>query len=162
MDLSEFLDGCRGKWRTAVVAAWFDALDAQRAARRAASPVAPGAGPRKQTRVPGLQAKLDALAALGAADDVDAFVAAFVPLDLTADEAAGYAGSLKAAPSEWAELVGEVTALARGDGVTAIEGEEDGAGPVTFFFLPPGAGHDSNVDRAVVFTCDGGDWRAEG
>ena len=90
-----------------------------------------------------LQAKLDSLAALAAAGDKLAFVNQFVPLDLTPDELAtcatalggtagsplaltprSYAADLEKSAEGWAILVAEVAALASGETVTKIEGDQ--------------------------------------
>jgi len=112
------------------------------------------------TSSPTLQAKLDQLVALAASNDRAGFVTAFVPLDLSPEDALGYLGDLttaEEAEGQWTNLVAEMTALRAGAGVTRIEGDQ--ATSARFFFqhpLLPGC------DREVAFTCVGGEWRADG
>jgi len=108
------------------------------------------------TSNPTLQAKLDELMALAAADNREAFARAFVPLDLGEEDLVGYAEDLRD-DGNWRNLVGEIGALASGETVTRIAGDQTTT--VTFFFPHP---LQAKCDREVVFVCVGGEWRAEG
>lgn len=110
-----------------------------------------------RTASPNLQAKLDELAAFCAAGDKSSFVNAFVPLDLTFEETAGYLSDLNDNEAEWMALAAEIAAIADGKTVTKIVGDETDR--TTFFFPHPTL---ESCDREVVFVCVGGEWRAEG
>lgn len=110
-----------------------------------------------RTASPNLQAKLDELAAFCAAGDKSSFVNAFVPLDLTSEETAGYLSDLNDNEAEWMALAAEIAAIADGKTVTKIVGDETDR--TTFFFPHPTL---EGCDREVVFVCVGGEWRAEG
>ena len=115
-----------------------------------------------QTTSASLQAKLDQLTALAAANDRAQFVQQFVPLDLSAADTEGYLQDLTTAPEangQWTNLVAEIAAITAGRGVTKIEGDQTTR--TVFFFehpLLPGC------DREVTFCCAPGssEWRAEG
>merc|ERR1740123_2371736 len=78
----------------------------------------------KVTRNEALQAKLDKLLALAEAGDVEGFVSAFVPSDLTDDEKADYIGRLKEdGGSEFKGLTEEIRCCATGQNVFKIEDE---------------------------------------
>lgn len=104
-----------------------------------------------------LQKKLDELAAFCAAGDRKAFVEAFVPLDLTPDDLAGYLSVLTSDDEEWAAIAAEVQAIADGATVAKIEGDQ--TKKAVFFFPHPTL---VRCDREVVFVCATGEWRAEG
>ena len=129
----------------------------------AAEPISalPAPGAPLRTSSPSLQAKLDQLVALASADDRAGFVAAFVPLDLSAQDAEGYLGDLTTAPEaegQWTNLVAEIAAIATGTGVVKIEGDQ--VCEAVFFFWHPLL---EGCDREVAFVSDGtGEWRAQG
>ena len=113
-----------------------------------------------QTDSPSLQQKLNQLATLANANDRAQFVAQFVPLDLTEDDMKGFLDDLTIAPEaegQWNNLKVEIIALARGQGVTRIEGDQTTR--AIFFFEHPTL---KGCDREVSFLCTGGEWRAEG
>lgn len=112
-----------------------------------------------KTTCEALQKKLDGLVALAAAGDREAFARAFVPLDLTEDELAGYVGHLKNGDGEWKNLISEIKAVALGETVERIEGDQ--ITRATFFFPHPTI---ELCDREVVFVrpSKDSDWRAEG
>ena len=105
-----------------------------------------------------LQAKLEQCAALCAADDAEGLCAIFLPLDLTKDEADGFALDLKSNPAQWSSLKAELTLLADGRGVYAVIGDQ--VNRAEFRFLMPN--RSVSINREVVFTCVHGEWRAEG
>ena len=104
-----------------------------------------------------LQKKLDELAALCAAGDRKAFVEAFVPLDLTPDDLAGYLSVMDGDDEEWAAIAAEIQAIADGATVAKISGDQ--TTKAVFFFPHPTL---VRCDREVVFVCTDGEWRAEG
>jgi hypothetical protein len=107
-----------------------------------------------------LQSKLDLLVALAAANDRVGFVNSFVPLDLTADDTAGYLQDLTDGPEaegQWQNLIAEIRAISVGVGVNRIGGDQ--VKVACFFFAHPTL---DGCDREVVFTCSAGEWRAEG
>ena len=120
-----------------------------------------------KTSIPSLQAYLDELHLLAEKNDVPAFVAAFVPLDLSSSDAKGFEDDLlrngEEGEGQWRNLRAEVMAIAKGEGVEKIEGQEEAARaaaePVVFFFVHPLL---VDCDREVGFTCVDGKWRAEG
>jgi hypothetical protein len=116
-----------------------------------------GGGRTSRTRNAALQAKLDALAALAAQGDVRGFCAAFLPLDLAPDEAEEFTSGLAEDVERWRVIAAEVTALARGEGVTRVLGDQKTS--AEFRFTMPGRDF---IGREVVFTCVGGEWRAQG
>tara|TARA_B110000208_G_scaffold118598_1_gene145112 strand:+ start:21 stop:680 length:660 start_codon:yes stop_codon:yes gene_type:complete len=72
-----------------------------------------------------LRTRLDDLSRLAAANDVDGFLAIFVPLDIVAADVAAYKVQLGAnGGSEWANLILEINAMREGGLVTAIEGNQ--------------------------------------
>ena len=80
-----------------------------------------------QTDSPSLQQKLDQLTALANANNRSEFVSQFVPLDLTQEDTKGFLDDLTIAPEaegQWNHLVEEIRALAKGKGVTKIEGDQ--------------------------------------
>eukprot|EP00568_Trieres_chinensis_P006822 CAMPEP_0183299634 /NCGR_PEP_ID=MMETSP0160_2-20130417/6319_1 /TAXON_ID=2839 ORGANISM="Odontella Sinensis, Strain Grunow 1884" /NCGR_SAMPLE_ID=MMETSP0160_2 /ASSEMBLY_ACC=CAM_ASM_000250 /LENGTH=112 /DNA_ID=CAMNT_0025461915 /DNA_START=45 /DNA_END=383 /DNA_ORIENTATION=- len=104
-----------------------------------------------------LQEKLDQLVALATAGDKDAFVRAFVPLDLTEDELKGYLDLLKTDDSEWENLKAEIQAIAEGRGVQRIAGDQ--VQHAVFHFVHPMM---AQCDREVGFDCVNDEWRAQG
>jgi hypothetical protein len=111
--------------------------------------------PTKRTTIAALQAKLDALVDLAAEGNREAFARAFVPLDLTAEDLAGYVEDLLN-DETWRNVVAEVAVCAGGVTVTRIDETEKST---TFYFQHPFM---SQIDREVVFVCVSGEWRAEG
>jgi hypothetical protein len=103
-----------------------------------------------------LQKKLESLAALAAAGDREAFARAFVPLDLTEEDFAGYLGDLQN-DENWRNVVAEIAALVSGESVTSISGDQ--VRSATFVFPHP---LQPMCDREVVFICSAGEWRADG
>ena len=112
---------------------------------------------RKRATNAALQAKLDALVVLGSAGDREAFVRAFVPLDLSEADLQGFLGDILNNAEQWSSLVAEIRAIADGAAVKRIGGDQ--VSRATFFFQSPTA---ELCDREVVFTCVDGEWRAEG
>jgi len=113
-----------------------------------------------QTTSSSLQAKLDQLTHLAAADDRAGFVSQFVPLDLSAADAAAYLQDLTTAPEaegQWTNLIAEIAAIRCGRGVDRIEGDQ--VARAVFHFEHPLL---PKCDREVGFVCVGGEWRAEG
>mmetsp|Transcript_10983 Transcript_10983/g.17260 ORF Transcript_10983/g.17260 Transcript_10983/m.17260 type:complete len:114 (+) Transcript_10983:181-522(+) len=111
-----------------------------------------------KTTNPALQAKLDQLVAYGNEDKVEEFVRLFVPSDLTEDELKDYMSRLVCEnKAEWINLKDEIAAIAQGESVNRITGDQ--TTNATFFFKHPTL---RNCDREVVFVCTDGDWRAEG
>eukprot|EP00581_Thalassiosira_minuscula_P017122 CAMPEP_0183722510 /NCGR_PEP_ID=MMETSP0737-20130205/14445_1 /TAXON_ID=385413 /ORGANISM="Thalassiosira miniscula, Strain CCMP1093" /LENGTH=182 /DNA_ID=CAMNT_0025952687 /DNA_START=112 /DNA_END=660 /DNA_ORIENTATION=- len=113
-----------------------------------------------QTTSQSLQSKLDQLATLGLANDREAFVSEFVPLDLPPADAAGYLQDLTTAPEaegQWRNLVAEIAAIRSGRGVDRIEGDQ--VTNAVFYFRHPLL---EACDREVGFVCVDGEWRAEG
>jgi len=115
-----------------------------------------------QTTSVSLQAKLDQLVEYVAVNDRESFVKAFVPLDLSAADAAAYLQDLTTAPEaegQWKHLAAEIVALRLGRGVRKIEGDQ--VTRAIFYFTHPIL---IGCDREVTFTCDSitGEWRAEG
>lgn len=113
-----------------------------------------------QTTSSSLQAKLDQLTNLGLADDRSAFVAQFVPLDVSPADAQGYLEDLTIAPEaegQWRNLVAEIAAIRCGRGVDRIEGDQ--VNRAVFYFKHPLL---EACDREVGFVCNAGEWRAEG
>ncbi len=104
-----------------------------------------------------LQEKLNQLAELGAANDKEAFVRAFVPMDLTEDELKDYLDRLKTEDTEWEHLKLEIQAIATGRGVKRIAGDQVKA--AVFHFQHPTL---QQCDREVGFDCVNGEWRAQG
>lgn len=134
-------------------------LKAAKADKERGEPEPMDLGPMK-TSNPALQLKLDELAALAAAADKEAFVKAFVPLDLSEAELNGYLGDLTTGPEAdgaWANLSSEIQAIAAGTGVWKIEGDQTTS--AVFYFPHPLLG---NCDREVEFKCVNGEWRADG
>mmetsp|Transcript_17989 Transcript_17989/g.22022 ORF Transcript_17989/g.22022 Transcript_17989/m.22022 type:complete len:162 (-) Transcript_17989:874-1359(-) len=113
-----------------------------------------------QTESQTLQMKLDQLTTLSHNNDRKQFVSQFVPLDLTQEDMDGYLHDLTLAPEaegHWFNLIVEIEAIARGKGVTKIEGDQKSR--AIFHFEHPTL---KGCDREVSFTCVGGEWRAEG
>jgi hypothetical protein len=113
-----------------------------------------------QTDSPTLQQKLDMLSLLAEANDREQFVRQIVPLDLTDSEINLFLSDLTVASEaegQWKNLSEEIVALARGKGVTKIEGDQ--TTKAIFFFEHPIL---KGCDREVVFICTQGEWRAEG
>jgi len=113
-----------------------------------------------QTRSSSLQAKLDQLALLALANNREAFVHQFVPLDLTPADTAAYLQDLTTAPEadgQWNNLISEIAAIAAGRGVNKIEGDQ--VTSAVFYFQNPVF---QECDREVSFVCTNGEWRAEG
>mmetsp|Transcript_17796 Transcript_17796/g.38457 ORF Transcript_17796/g.38457 Transcript_17796/m.38457 type:complete len:170 (-) Transcript_17796:321-830(-) len=136
----------------------------------AASPAAPIAypsdGPSEeelacvQTTSRSLQVKLGQLVELISANDRAGFVSQFVPVDLSAQDAAGYLQDLTTAPEaegQWTNLAAEIVTISAGSGVQNIEGDQE-TNAVFFFEHPLLKG----CDREVSFVCTNGEWRAEG
>ena len=105
-----------------------------------------------------MQAKLDQLAALARDGKIRELVAVFVPLDLSPAEAAEFASDLEGDKDRWAALAAELILIASGQGVHNIVGNQ--RDKAEFHFRVPG--EREFITREVVFTCIGGDWRAEG
>ena len=105
-----------------------------------------------------LQQRLTLLAELGARGDVDGFVRVFVPHDLTQEDTEYFAGELKEDATRWKQLVEELTLIADGSKVTKIVGDQVTKAEFRYF-MPS---QQLNIQREVVFTCENGDWRAEG
>ena len=113
-----------------------------------------------QTDSPTLQQKLDQLTLLAEANDREQFVSQFVPLDLTESEMKGFLSDLTVASEaegQWKNLIEEIGALARGKGVSRIEGDQ--TTKAIFFFEHPSL---KGCDREVSFICTNDEWRAEG
>ncbi len=113
-----------------------------------------------QTDSSTLQQKLDQLSTLANSNNREQFVAQFVPLDLTQEEMKGFLDDLTISPEaegQWNHLKAEINALARGIGVTKIEGDQ--TSQAIFFFEHPTL---KGCDREVGFSCVNGEWRAEG
>jgi len=113
-----------------------------------------------QTTSNSLQKKLDQLSQLAMSNDRANFVAQFVPLDLSKEDAEGYLQDLTSAPEadgQWANLASEITAIAQGKGVNKIEGDQ--IHNAIFFFEHPLL---QGCDREVSFIRVNGEWRAEG
>ena len=109
-----------------------------------------------KTTISELQAFLDSLMLLAAADDRAAFVTAFVPLDLVGSEdEKGYLNDLMTEPDQWRNLAAEIMAMA--DGAATVD--EKTAGVAVFAFEHPLV---PDCDREVVFKLADGQWRAEG
>jgi hypothetical protein len=105
-----------------------------------------------------LQQRLTLLAELGARGDVDGFVRVFVPHDLTQEDTEYFAGELKEDATRWKQLVEELTLIADGSKVTKIVGDQVTKAEFRYF-MP---NQQLSIQREVVFTCENGDWRAEG
>lgn len=107
-----------------------------------------------------LRSRLDDLARYAAANDVDAFLAVFVPIDLSAADTALYKAQLaNNGGAEWANLVVEINAMREGALVVAIGGDQRTEALFTFTHpLEPAC------EREVRFVCAPGsdDWRADG
>jgi len=121
----------------------------------------------KLPRSLGLRAAINRFIELGEGDDVRAFVEAFVATDIDEEDKAAFAADLEADGRErLQEVLGELRCCATGEGVFKIEEKKEKEGaeksPVTIHFHAPGFRGLENVDRAVVFIRDGGEWRAEG
>ena len=113
-----------------------------------------------QTDSSTLQQKLDQLSTLANSNNREQFVAQFVPLDLTQDEMKGFLEDLTTSPEaegQWNHLKEEINALARGIGVSKIEGDQTSR--AIFFFQHPIL---KGCDREVAFCYVNGEWRAEG
>ena len=113
-----------------------------------------------QTTSSSLQAKLDQLTNLGMCNDRVGFVSQFVPLDLSAADAAAYLQDLTTAPEadgQWTNLISEIAAIRCGKGVDRIEGDQ--VSRAVFCFEHPLL---PKCDREVSFVCVRGEWRAEG
>ena len=113
-----------------------------------------------QTDSSTLQEKLDKLSFLANSNNKKEFVAQFVPLDLTQDEIDGFLDDLTNSPEaegQWNHLKSEINALAKGIGVTKIEGDQ--TSQAIFFFEHPTL---KGCDREVSFSCVNNEWRAEG
>lgn len=113
-----------------------------------------------QTTSSSLQAKLDQLTKFGLENDRSAFVAQFVPLDVSPADAQGYLEDLTIAPEaegQWRNLVAEIAAIRCGRGVDRIEGDQ--VNRAVFYFKHPLL---EACDREVGFVCNAGEWRAEG
>jgi len=111
-----------------------------------------------------LQAKLDHLLQLGRAEDLDAFVDAFVMPDVEQADRQDFLSRLRGGDSDETpmlpNLLAELRCCASGDGVFDVEGCRE-TGPVTFHFRSPTTGLE-NIDREVAFVLVGGEWYAEG
>ena len=125
--------------------------------KRAAAAAELVAGGAKTTNAQ-LQQRLTLLAELGARGDVDGFVRVFVPHDLTQDDTEYFAGELKEDATRWKQLVEELTLIADGSKVTKIVGDQVTKAEFRYF-MP---NQQLSIQREVVFTCENGDWRAEG
>lgn len=118
-----------------------------------------------QTTSESLQTKLDQLTSAILANDRAHFVQQFVPLDLSPADTARYLEDLTTAPEaegQWTNLASEIAALAAGQGVTKIEGDQQTR--AVFYFEHPLL---KGCDREVTFTgtvmANGTtEWRAEG
>jgi hypothetical protein len=113
-----------------------------------------------QTSSTSLQAKLDQLTQLALNNNRSEFVAQFVPLDLSKQDADAYLQELTTAPEAegtWRNLSSEIGALAGGIGVTKIEGDQ--VTKAIFYFSHPIL---QGCNREVSFLCIDGEWRAEG
>ena len=120
----------------------------------------PRADTGKRTSNPALQAKLDELFTFAARDEREAFVRAFVPLDLSDAELNTYLGDLttgEEAEGAWANLAAEIETIASGECVWKIDGDQ--ASRAVFYFPHPLI---PNCDREVEFKCVGVEWRADG
>jgi len=117
---------------------------------------------KKRTKCEALQAKLEALVALGEAADVEAFVSSFVPADLPEDERAEFVERLrKNDNAELNNIVTELRCCATGEGVFKIKGQKREDGPITFCFPSPLPGAE-RIDREVVFVRQDGEWFVDG
>lgn len=113
-----------------------------------------------QTSSTSLQAKLDQLTQLALSNNRSEFVAQFVPLDLSKQDADAYLQELTTAPEAegtWRNLSSEIGALAGGIGVNKIEGDQ--VTKAVFYFSHPIL---QACNREVSFLCVDGEWRAEG
>jgi hypothetical protein len=113
-----------------------------------------------QTSSTSLQAKLDQLTQLAINNNRSEFVAQFVPLDLSKQDADAYLQELTTAPEAegtWRNLASEIGALAGGIGVTKIEGDQ--VTKAIFYFSHPIL---QGCNREVSFLCIDREWRAEG
>lgn len=88
-----------------------------------------------QTRNADLQSKLDHLNALARQGNREAFVRAFVPLDLTEEDLQGFLEDLQTEPEQWTNLKAEIDAIASGTNVTKIQGDQ--VKKATYFFRHP-------------------------
>ena len=118
-----------------------------------------GAGGGVVPRNEALRRKLELLAAHASAGRLRDFCAAFLPLDLSAEEASDFVAGLETDTQRWTQIAAEVTALATGDGVRRVIGDQRTR--AEFRFSMPGRTY---INREVVFVCAEGtnDWRAEG
>jgi|TARA_B110000977_G_scaffold201228_1_gene294862 hypothetical protein len=105
-----------------------------------------------------LQARLTLLATLGANGDIDGFVKVFVPHDLTQEDTTYFAGELKEDATRWKQLVEELSLIANGSRVTKIVGDQVSKAEFRYF-MP---NQELSIHREVMFTCENGDWRADG
>eukprot|EP00960_Hanusia_phi_P026965 746552-Hanusia_phi.AAC.3 len=104
-----------------------------------------------------LQEKLDSLVEIMETEDIEKFVRAFVPLDLSEEEISDYLARLKEDKSEWENIKIEIKTIAEGDSVTKIEGDQ--VRSAVFFFQHPSF---DQVDREVEFVFEQSEWRAQG
>jgi len=84
------------------------------------------------------------------------FVRIFVPLDCDEEDVKDFTARLKLDGTEWANLKQEIAAIAGGQLVKGILGNQ--TTKAKFMFQHP---TQAMCDREVVFTCVNGDWRAE-
>lgn len=123
----------------------------------------------EQTKRPhsaALRAALDRFVTLASGNDIQAFVKAFVATDIEEEDRTAFAEDLRRDDcKQLKELLEELKCCASGLGVFKIEEKKEKEGaeksPVTIHFRSPTPGAE-NVDRAVVFVRDAGEWRAEG
>ena len=87
---------------------------------------------------------------------VRSFCKGFVPTDLSEDDLEHFTAGLAADPVWFGSLAGEIKTCAAGTGVSEVKETEKSS---TFLF---GSHSHEQIDREVVFVCQGGCWRAEG
>jgi hypothetical protein len=134
--------------------------------------VAPDGGARAAnapTKNARLRARIAELAALGRANDVDGFVAKFVPKDCEAEDVVEFTKSLREDGERWALLRREIDVINAGAPCARlIAGDEIKRAEFRFEMPRPGGEADGVViDREVAFVdyaAEGepSDWRAEG
>jgi|MDSX01.1.fsa_nt_gb hypothetical protein len=132
--------------------------------------VAPGGdagtanAPTKDAR---LRARIAELAALGRANDVDGFVAKFVPKDCEVEDVVEFTRSLREDGERWELLRSEIDAINAGAPRARLIAGDEMKRAEFRFEMPRRDGEDLVINREVAFVNyaeDGepSDWRAEG
>jgi len=103
------------------------------------------------------QRKLETWAQYASQGQIRRLCETFVPLDLDSSEVQQFVHDLETDRERWLALAADVQAVAKGQGVTRILGDQKNL--IEIQFKDP---NHPQIDRAVVFTCTAGDWRAEG